>query len=58
LINKEILKTKAFWIGILGAFKVITDGFGFEIANDQINSIADGLASIAIIIGIFASPKQ
>lgn len=43
-------------IGLLGAAKLVLDGFGWNIiSDDQINSIANGVAAIVTIAGVVMS---
>jgi len=47
------LTNPAFYLAILGAAKLVTDAFGLQIISDeQINSIANGLAAIVTVIGV------
>ena len=49
----ERLKQATFWVGLLGAVKLATDAFGFNIISDeQVNTIANGLAAICTVGGI------
>lgn len=51
--NFDALKKTSFWVSILGATKVITGAFGLELFLDgQIETIADGIAAIATVIGV------
>jgi uncharacterized membrane protein len=51
-MNQNI-KNVAFWGGILGAIKLITDAFGYNIITDeQVNQIANGIASLCTVIGV------
>lgn len=55
--NREKLYSRlckpAFYVAILGAAKLITDAFGLQIINDdQVNSIANGLAALATVVGV------
>lgn len=47
------LKSVSLWLAILGASKIILDMNGIQISNEQINIIANGIASIMTVLGIF-----
>jgi len=50
------LKNPLFYAGILGGIKLILTAFGVDvITDDQINSIANGFASIFTVIGVGVS---
>lgn len=42
----------AFWLAMLGAVKLVTDAFGYGFTDEQINALANGLATLAAMIGI------
>jgi uncharacterized membrane protein len=43
-----------FWVGILGAIKLVTDAFGWFTLDDvKINSAANGMAMLCSLVGIF-----
>lgn len=42
----------AFWIGILGAVKLVAQVAGYEIPDQMINDVSNGLAAIASVIGV------
>ncbi|MEN6391072.1 MAG: hypothetical protein ABFD04_11705 [Syntrophomonas sp.] len=43
----------AFYVALLGAAKLVTDAFGLQlISDDQVNSIANGLAALATVAGV------
>jgi phi LC3 family holin len=47
------LSRPAFYIAMLGAIKLITDAFGYSlITNEQINAIANGVATLVTVIGV------
>jgi hypothetical protein len=47
----EKLRKPAIIAGLLGAIKLATDAFGFNIiADDQINAIANGFSAVITII--------
>jgi len=49
----EKLRKPALVVAVLGAVKLVTDAFGVVILTDEsINSIANGVAAIATIVGI------
>ena len=55
--NREKLYSRltkpAFYVAILGATKLITDAFGMQIiSDDQVNSIANGLAALVTVVGV------
>lgn len=46
-------------VSLLGAAKIVLEAFGIHIIdNGQINSIADGLASVLTIVGVFFNHKK
>lgn len=52
----ETLKKPAFWIAILGAVKVVASSFGYELfQEDQIETIANGVAAIVTVVGVTVS---
>jgi len=49
----EKFRKPALAIAILGAVKLVTDAFGFQLlTNDSINEIANGVSAVATVIGI------
>jgi len=47
------LNKPAFYIAILGAAKLATEAFGLQIiSDDQVNSIANGLAALVTVVGV------
>jgi uncharacterized membrane protein len=47
------LNKPAFYIAILGAAKLVTEAFGLQvISDDQVNSIANGLAALVTVVGV------
>jgi len=47
------LTRPAFYIALLGAAKLISDAFGYRLLTDeQVNSIANGLAALAAVAGV------
>jgi len=47
------LTKPAFYFALLGAAKLVFDAFGLQfISDDQVNSIANGLAAIVTVIGV------
>jgi uncharacterized membrane protein len=51
----ERIKSPAFWAGILGALKLATDAFGVNLlSDDQVNAIANGIATLALVVGVGA----
>lgn len=46
------MKKVAFWAGILGAAKLVAQIAGYEIPDQMINDVANGLASLASLVGI------
>jgi uncharacterized membrane protein len=42
----------AFWVAILGAGKLVAQIAGYEIPDQVINDVANGLAAIASVVGI------
>jgi uncharacterized membrane protein len=47
------LRTPAFYVALLGATKLVTDAFGLQIISDeQVNTIANGLAAIVTVVGV------
>ena len=56
--NKDILKSKVFWLGVLGFVKVMANSVGIEFSDEVINNVADGLAGIVIMISMAFSVKS
>lgn len=57
----EKLRKPFLVVSILGAVKLVTDAFGISFLDDNsINSIANGVAALATVIGILInrSPKE
>ncbi len=54
--NKKLysrLTRPAFYVALLGAAKLVTDAFGVTLITDeQVNSIANGLATIVTVVGV------
>ena len=51
-VNKRLV-SPAFYVALLGAAKLVTDAFGFTfITDEQVNAIANGLATIATVVGV------
>ncbi|WP_276662319.1 hypothetical protein [Syntrophomonas wolfei] len=55
--NKEKLYSRlckpAFYVALLGAAKLVTDAFGLQlVSDDQVNSIANGLAALVTVVGV------
>lgn len=47
------LRSPAFYAAILGAIKLVSDAFGYEVISDeQVNTIANGLATLFIVVGV------
>lgn len=47
------LISPAFYLALLGAAKLLLDAFGVKIINDdQINAVANGLATLFATVGI------
>jgi uncharacterized membrane protein len=47
------LSSPAFYLALLGAAKLLLDAFGVKIINDdQINAVANGLATLFATVGI------
>lgn len=47
------LCSPAFYVALLGAAKLVTDAFGLQlISDDQVNSIANGLAALVTVVGV------
>ncbi len=47
------LSRPAFYVAILGATKLVIDAFGLQLfSDDQVNSIANGLAALATVVGV------
>jgi uncharacterized membrane protein len=42
----------AFWVAILGACKLVAQIAGYEIPDQMINDVANGLAAVFTVIGI------
>lgn len=52
----EKMKKPAFWLGILGVIKLASDTMGYKFIEDsQINSIADGIATVFTVMGVIIS---
>lgn len=55
-MNQKVYKritSPAFYIAILGAGKLALQAFGYELITDeQINAIANGLSTLAAVIGV------
>ena len=49
---KEKLKTKSFWLTIVGAVIMLLQAFGLKINGPLVNEIITALCSIAIVTGI------
>jgi uncharacterized membrane protein len=46
-------------VAILGAAKIILQGFGLDIIQeDNINAIANGVAAVVTVVGVFKSHKK
>jgi len=49
----EKLRKPALVLALLGAVKLVTDGFGIQIlTNESINEIANGVSAVVTVIGI------
>ena len=49
----ERMRKPALFIAVLGAVKLVTDAFGFQLlTNEQVNDISNGLAALATVVGI------
>ncbi len=47
------LTKPAFYIALLGAAKLVADAFGYQLITDeQVNSIANGLAALVTVVGV------
>jgi len=47
------LNKPAFYLALLGAGKLVSDAFGYQIITDeQVNLIANGLASLVTVVGV------
>lgn len=43
-----------FWVAILGAVKIVLDTVGIQVIDNQkIDSLSNGLATAAVLIGVF-----
>lgn len=46
-------------VAILGAIKLVIQAFGYDVINDeQINAIANGVASIVAVVGVLLSNRK
>lgn len=46
-------------IGLLGAAKLVLDAFGVHIISDaQVNDIANGVASLVTVVGVYMSHNK
>jgi uncharacterized membrane protein len=45
-------KKATFWLAILGAGKLVAEGFGVHFDDALINGLADGLAALVTLVGI------
>jgi uncharacterized membrane protein len=48
----KVFSSPSFWISILGAAKLIAQGFGFDIPDALTNDIANGVAALLTVYGI------
>ena len=49
----EKFRKPALFIAVLGAVKLVTDAFGFQLLTDEsINDISNGLAALVTVVGI------
>lgn len=47
------LKSPAFYIAVIGAGKLVAEAFGHSVITDeQVNVIANGVATLATVIGV------
>lgn len=44
----------AFWVAILGAGKLVAQIAGYEIPDQVINDVANGLAAACTVVGILS----
>ena len=49
---KEKLKTKSFWLTVVGAVIMLLQAFGLKINVPVVNEIITALCSVAIVMGI------
>ena len=57
-LNKAVLTRPTFWIGILGAVKVTSSLFGFDVFTDEgMDTAADVLASFMTMLGVASTHK-
>lgn len=55
----EKMKKPTFWLAIIGAIKLTTDAFGLTIiADDQVNMIANGVATLFTVAGVIISHDE
>lgn len=54
----EKMTSPLLWTAILGAFKLLLDVVGISIPGDKIDSIANGIASVLVVIGIIIDHGQ
>ncbi len=48
------LKTKTLWVGLVGAAALVADTFfGVQIGSDLVDKLADGVATLMVVYGIF-----
>lgn len=52
LLAKEKLKKPTFWVGLLGAVKLVANAFGVEITDSMVNDLANGLAALFVAVGV------
>ncbi|HJV44349.1 MAG TPA: hypothetical protein VJ824_01350 [Bacillota bacterium] len=45
----------SFWISIIGALKLVAQGFGLQIPDDLTNEIANGFAALLTVYGIITN---
>ena len=49
----EKIKKPVFWLGILGALKLLTDTAGYTfISNEQVDQIANGLSALVTVVAV------
>ena len=49
---KEKLKTKSFWLSIVGAVIVLLQAFGLKVDVPVINEVITAICSVAIVAGV------
>lgn len=47
------LTSPLLWVAILGALKLLLDAGGIQIPDDKVNEIANGIAAVLAVVGMW-----